>query len=67
MATQEPPKRKRKQRSDANQPQLTQRDLLILPLGPLTKFTTLSELCFANRPSRKIDAKPTNVSDRVCV
>jgi hypothetical protein len=29
--SEEPCKRKRKQRSDAGQPQLTQRDLLILP------------------------------------
>ncbi len=32
-------------------------------LGPPTKFTTLSELSFANRLSRKIDAKPTNGRD----
>ena len=32
-------------------------------LGPPTKFATLSELGFANRLSRKIDAKPANRQD----
>ncbi len=32
-------------------------------IGPPTKFTTLSELSFANRLSRMIDAKPTNGRD----